>query len=67
MFTQEEYDRGDAIALSWHIQDVKEFDPELTDQQARQILANFADHHDGSMQAMWDDLQYHVQKFKEEN
>lgn len=60
MFTQAEYDRGDAIAISWHIDDVKSLDDTLTDKQAREILANFERNHDGSMEQMWQDLQFHV-------
>jgi predicted ribonuclease toxin of YeeF-YezG toxin-antitoxin module len=65
MFTREEYDRGDAIAISWHIDDVKGLDDSLTDDQAREILSNFEQNHDGSMQAMWEDLQLHIDWFKE--
>lgn len=65
MFSKETYERGDAIAISWHIDDVKEFDPKLTDDEAREILANFENHHEGSMESMWDDLQFHVNNFKE--
>ena len=67
MFTQAEYDRGDAIAFSWHIDDVKYIDENLTDEQAREILARFAKHHDGSQEQMVEDLAYHVDLFKEEN
>ena len=65
MFTQLEYDRGDAIAISWHIDDVKGLDSNLTDEEARQVLANFEKHHEGSMESMWADLQFHVDNFKE--
>lgn len=65
MFTKEEYDRGDAIAISWHIDDVKSLDDKLTDDEAREILANFESNHDGSMEQMWYDLQYHVDEFRE--
>lgn len=64
MYTLETYERGDAVAFSWHIDDVKGFDPSLTDEEAREILKNFERHHDGSQQAMWDDLEYHVDEFK---
>lgn len=64
MFTQDKYNRGDAIAISWHIEDVKAIDNDLTDEQARKVLANFAKHHDGSMEQMWVDLEYHVGEFK---
>lgn len=65
MFTQAEYDRGDAIAISWHIDDVKSLDDTLTNDQAREILASFERNHDGSMESMWNDLQYYLDKFRE--
>lgn len=65
MFTKEEYDNGDAIAISWHIDDVKGLDGTLTDEEAREILANFNKHHEGSMEQMWHDLQYHIDYYKE--
>lgn len=66
MFTKEEYERGDAVAFSWHIDDVKGLDSSLTDEEAREILANFDNHHEGSQEAMWYDLEYHINEFKEE-
>ncbi len=66
MFSKETYERGDAIAISWHIDDVKGLDSSLTDEQAREILARFEKHHEGSMEAMWWDLQFHIDNFKEE-
>ncbi len=64
MFTKEEYERGDAVAFSWHIDDVKGLDNGLTDEQAREILSNFERRHDGSQESMWEDLQLHVDMFK---
>lgn len=66
MFALEEYENGNAVAISWHIDDVKSLDDTLTDEQAREILANFERHHEGSMETMWEDLQYHVDNWKEE-
>ena len=66
MFTKEEYERGDAIMISWHIDDIKGLDDSLTDDEAREILENFDRHHEGSMEAMWDDLKYHIDEFKRE-
>lgn len=63
MFTKEEYERGDAVAFSWHIDDVKSFNNNLTDEQAREILANFEQHHEGSYESMWNDLEYHINEF----
>lgn len=66
MFTMKEYEDGDAIAFSWHIEDVLSLDASLTVEQARVILANFNNHHEGSQDAMWADLQYHIDDFKVE-
>lgn len=66
MFTQAEYDRGDAIHIDWHIDDVKGLDESLTDEQAREILANFQNHHEGSMQAAWEDLELHISMWRED-
>ena len=66
MFTQAEYDRGDAVAFSWHKDDFKKIDPDLKDEQARQVLANFEKHHEGSQEAMWLDLEYHVDELNRE-
>jgi Ca2+-binding EF-hand superfamily protein len=65
MFTQEEYDKGNAIHIDWHIDDVKSLDDTLTDDQARKILKGFERNHDGSMGSMWEDLQFHVDNFEE--
>jgi hypothetical protein len=56
----------DTITITWHIEDVKELDDTLTDDEARQVLASFERNHDGSMMAMWEDLQYHVDEFNRE-
>lgn len=66
MFSKKEYDRGDAIAISWHIGDIQGLDDSLTDEQARTVLSNFERHHEGSMEAMWEDLKLHIDMFKEE-
>lgn len=59
-------DEDNKIAITWHIDDVKSLDDSLSDEQAREVLHNFQRHHDGSMQAMWEDLQYHVDEFHRE-
>jgi hypothetical protein len=66
MFTKEEYARGDAIMLSWHIDDVKGLDHSLTDDEAREVLRRFEQHHEGSQEAMWDDIKLHIDMFKED-
>lgn len=66
MFTKEEYANGNAIALSWHIDDVKVLDPTLSDEDARKVLKGFENNHDGAQGALWDDLQFHVDNFKQQ-
>lgn len=59
-------DEDNKIAITWSIEDVKSLDASLTDEQAREVLHNFSRHHDGSMEQMWLDLQYHVDEFHRE-
>jgi len=65
MFTKETYNKGNAIAFSWHIDDVKSIQNSLTDEQAREILARFENNHNGSHEAMWEDLRLSVDWYKE--
>lgn len=53
------------IAFIWSVEDVLSIDKDLTDEQAMLILAGFEHNHDGSQEAMWYDLKYHVDNFKE--
>ena len=64
MFSLDTYEKGNAIDISWHIDDVKSLDKTLTDGQAREVLANFNNHHESSMESMWDDLQYHIDELR---
>lgn len=56
----------DSITITWNIEDVKSLDNTLTDDEARQVLQAFERHHDGSMDAMWQDLKYHLSEFNRE-
>jgi hypothetical protein len=55
---------GEAIAntieISWHIDDVKEVRPDLTDAQAREVLDHARDHHDAAIGINWDVLTFHA-------
>jgi hypothetical protein len=66
MFSKKTYDSGNAIEISWHIDDVKSLDNTLTDEQAREVLARFDHHHEASMETMWDDLKFHIDLYREE-
>lgn len=54
-----------SVAITWHIDDVKSLDNTLTDEQAREVLHNFANNHDSSQQSMWDDIKFHIDLLKE--
>ena len=44
------------ITVSWHIDDVKEVRPELTDEQARDVLGRVEKCHDANIGINWDVL-----------
>ena len=64
-YLQEQW-RKDKAVIVWQIEDVKSLDETLSDQAASTILENFERNHDGSMEQMWLDLQYHIDEFKRE-
>jgi hypothetical protein len=64
----------DEIAFVWGVQDVMSIEPRsgelkdaLTAEEAREVLHNFNEYHDGSQQAMWEDLQLNVDWYKEKS
>ena len=46
----------DTITISWHIDDVKAVRPELTDEQARDVLGRVNKCHDANIGINWDVL-----------
>lgn len=55
------------VAFVWSIEDVKFLiEDEISDEQAFEILQRFDNHHEGSMEQMWHDLEYHVSEWQEE-
>jgi len=50
----------DTIEISWHIDDVKEVRPDLSDAQAREVLEHAKDQHDASVGVNWDVLTFHA-------
>lgn len=54
------------IAFVWGVEDVIGLDPSLTEEQAWEVLQAFEHHHEGSMESMWADLEFHISRFKEE-
>ena len=59
--TIESTDLADEIAISWHIDDVKEIRPDLTDDQAREVLQQAKDRHDAGVGISWDVLAIHAE------
>jgi hypothetical protein len=51
---------ADTIEISWHIDDVKEVRPHLTDAQAREVLEHAKDQRDASIGINWDVLTFHA-------
>ncbi len=45
------------IAIIWDIEDVNEVRPDLTEQQAFEVLENVKRHHDATIGINWDTLQ----------
>lgn len=56
MFSQATMDKGDAIAIYWHIDDVKAVDNSLTDEQARIVLERLKNKHDATIGINWDTI-----------
>ncbi|NJM68690.1 MAG: hypothetical protein HC851_25025 [Acaryochloris sp. RU_4_1] len=50
----------DQIADIWHIMDVKERSPSLTDDQARAVLARVMDTHDANYGINWEILDANI-------
>ena len=67
MFRLSDYEDGLAIAISWHVDDVISLDSSLSVEQAKTILKSFENNHDGSMNQLWQDLQYHVNEYKRQH
>lgn len=51
---------SNTIEISWHIDDVLEVRPDLTNAQAREVLAQAKDRHDASIGINWDVLAIHA-------
>ena len=51
---------ADTIEISWHIDDVKEVRPSLTNAQARQVLEQAKRRHDATIGINWDVLAIHA-------
>lgn len=49
-------DRRDSIAIVWCIEDVQSIRPDLTDEQAGEVLSAVESHHDCNLGITWDTL-----------
>lgn len=52
------YERGDLIENSWHIDDVKNQRPDLSDEQCREVLAAVERRHDATIGINWDTIDF---------
>ena len=50
----------DKITITWHIDDVKEIRPDLTDDQAREVLHQAKNRHDAGIGITWEVLAIHA-------
>lgn len=53
-------DTQDRIVLTWHIDDVREVRPDLTDEQCREVLRQCERRHDAGIGINWDVLRTHA-------
>ena len=51
---------ADEIAIVWHIDDVKEVRPDLTDEQCRAVLRQADESHDATIGINWEVLEIHA-------
>ncbi len=51
---------ADEIAIVWHIDDVKEVRPDLTDEQCRAVLRQADERHDATIGINWEVLEIHA-------
>ena len=52
---------GGEVAIGWVIEDVQSVRPDLTDDQARQVLQAVERNHDATIGINWDVLDYHAE------
>ena len=57
MDTTHEYDPSREIAIIWSIDDVKHIRPDLSDEQAMEVLQEVKDCHDAEWGASWTTLE----------
>jgi len=59
--TREQLEKEGYIAIYWHIEDVKEVRPDLSDEQCRELLEHCKDNHDATIGINWDVISTHAQ------
>lgn len=55
----------DIIKITWHIDDIKQQDPSLTDDQCRDILQLIVKKHDANIGINWDFIDAIIEYYKE--
>jgi hypothetical protein len=50
----------DQIAIIWYVEDVQQERPDLTDEQAREVLRQCKRHHDACIGINWDVIRIHA-------
>ena len=58
--TDKTTDNRDSITITWHIADVQEVRPDLTDEQAREVLHAAKRYHDAEQGINWTVLEAHA-------
>jgi len=56
-----------SISIIWNIEDVKSLEPNMSDEQAIEVLELALDNHDANEGINWTVLEYWISHIKEEN
>lgn len=60
-------EKKDSIEIVWHIDDIKQQNESLTDDQARKILKNLEEKHDCNFGITWETIDYEIERYLHEN
>ncbi len=55
----------DEINITWGIDDVKQVDPDLTDDECREVLQNVLENHDATIGVTWDTLEAEAEEVRQ--
>jgi hypothetical protein len=56
-----------SISVTWNIEDVQSLDPNISDDQAIEVLELALDNHDANTGINWDVLEFWITQIKEED